>query len=294
MFSRLILVLFVSSSAQAFDACQYLKILDCRNLNMSSGAALPSLSASEKLNPASIPSRPTPIGLEVIGSNVDTTQTSNKFNLALVKGFERMGAAVSTEAGDTFYTYNYAQAFEGTPSEGLIDTGSGHGIVPSLNLGTAVAIPVGPLAKILNPSLGLLAHYDNLTQRWGLGSGINLTIKFVSAGFSFLQVPVVDGSNLILLSTMFGLQFGLAQLEYAQLKYTDSLLDTRPAHITTLSLHFRKVILTAGMKVFKNVEDEVRKSYLGGIQFLVSRHFATGYLYNFRPGCHSLGMQIFL
>jgi hypothetical protein len=68
------------------------------------GGALASFSDAFNLNPASIPTHPTPLGVELIATPSTTPYGGTNYNFAVIHGFQRFGAALSTNSDNTFYS----------------------------------------------------------------------------------------------------------------------------------------------------------------------------------------------
>ncbi len=290
----------LAHNTQAYDICKYLKdggVAGCNALKVTSGGSLPSQSSAHQLNPGSIPATPTSYGVEVLDSPPSDPLSSTKYSFSLVKGFKRIGTGISTGNDDTFFTHSYLHASQETIFQRAIEDiyNENTSIIRNINLGTSFRIPVGPLSKVIEPSLGVLARYNVPMKSWGWGTGLDVSSGLFSCGVSYITQPneyELDDISMLVLMAGFGWKF--FHIDYASLNYLEGMLQAKPADIWTLSLNWRRLILFGGYRRSPNFDGELLVDYLYGAQFLIGSHLSLGAMINYLPGRFTLGAQVFL
>lgn len=304
----LFLLTATSARAEIWDVCKYLKEggpAGCNGFKVSSGGSVPSSGSTHRMNPASIPTN-APWGVEVIASvsrqpeaymAVQGASTATLYNFSVVRGFKRLGAGVSTDGEDTFFTHSYVHAAKDTFREAEIQNihDEYDSLIRTLNVGTAFAIPTGNLSKLVNPSLGVQMRYNIPMQQWGWGAGVSLSSQIFSAGISYNVDPnEYEDAKIGQLITMVGFGYGPFRLDYSILNYKAGDLKDLPASVVTASLNWKRVIVFGGRREAFNFQEEVKVDYLYGVQLLVWSHLSIGGMYNYLSDRVSYGAQIFL
>ena len=141
------------------------------------GGSYPQIFDAFNINPASIPTSLTPVGIEVFTSNGD-------FNFALIKGQGKFGAALSSsETSSNFFSNinNYEAATTASLSKSSTNNGA---YVPNLNFGIAVPLisTNGP-SKVV-PILGISVKRNKDTGTYKQTAGLSLNTSIVHAGAS--------------------------------------------------------------------------------------------------------------
>lgn len=255
--------------------------------------SFPSFADSVNLNPASIPTMRTPVGVEVIASNANVAVAGAKYNVALIKGFRKMGAAISTDSDTTFFNHGLYQA-SGTSSS---SSSSADAVMPSLNLGAALAglLSTKQESSFL-PSYGVVARYNRVRQKWGHGLGASFNSKYLTIGGSAVSEKNSDSSITTFGAYSAGLKVHAFQADYTYLTYGkgSSFLTNAPTHIVSAAIRFRGFWLEYAFKQYVDASGTTATKMLIGSQVQLGKFLALGYLYNYIPGAHSLGAQIFL
>lgn len=281
--------------------------LKCSNESYStvSGGAYPLFSETFNLNPASIPVVKTPIGVEAIVSvpTQASVESQVDYNFALIKGFERIGAAIASNSDRTFYTYNLVQSLYGSDEKAITDQNIiDNSIAPNLNIGSALGIPMGEIEKYVSPSIGGAIRFNQLTKKWDNSLGLSINSKYLSIGISSTNHEpsgYYPGSTLVTYSL--GLKISYFHIEYSILSYEIQTLGlysyniyTEPVNIITASFRYKKLMFTGAQRSFTNFEGKRITQLLISAQYLVYKNLSLAYLYNYIPGSQSLGIQFFL
>jgi hypothetical protein len=145
------------------------------------GGSFPQLFDAFNINPASIPTKLTPVGLELFTSNGD-------FNLALLKGMNVAGAAFSSSETEAMFfsnMNNYEMAVRSftTASENKNSTNQGL-YSPNYNLGFSVPL-LGPnLKSPLAPILGFSLRKNKDTGETKTTVGLSFNTSVIHLGAS--------------------------------------------------------------------------------------------------------------
>lgn len=270
----------------------------------SSGSANPSKSDGFSVNPSGIPTETTAFGLEGIWSSAGTNYPKTSLNTSIIKGYQRVGSALTSGNGHTFYSFNLLQAHQETgfqtSAEKVAAESTAEG---TTNIGGALALVRNSAKAKLVPTLGASARYNKLTKTWGPGYGVTLNSKFLSLGWGAwtsagsvaLGIPETSASNLNASA-----RFGNVNVEYTYINYSAKGLPTimadysHPVSILTGSLAIKRCIFTVAKRQAVNILNSPISLMLFAFQLQVSSHIALAYLHNYIPGAYSLGLQIFL
>ena len=257
------------------------------------------------VNPASIPTIPTPLGVEVIASSVGEVNAKPNMNFALIKGFSRVGTAVSTSSDNTFYSYNLAQGFIGSPSRASFEESlSQHSTTtPTINLGSAVSLLQEQAQKFVTPTMGLVARFNKLSKAWDYGIGTSINSEHVTMGLSSIRTRgdrAVGVPETTTTTGNFGLKLSKLNIEYTLLYYrtTDVTVMTLPifndpVQIFTASYQWNSFIATGAYRAVTNIVGKRAYLWLVALQYQFNSHFALSYLSNYVPDTKSLGLQLF-
>lgn len=255
------------------------------------GGAFSSFADSFNLNPASIPIGALPLGVEYIASARTKGDRTSKSNLALIKGYKKIGLGFSTEGDDTFYSNSNLSPFSGTNPQDYI------GVIAS----------PGPLAKTFNFSLalpvytrgkndvngGLSIRYNKTTGKFDPGVGVSFHLPYITAGFSLIkQVETQTSSEMNFYTITGGCKLLFLQVEYVYLQNTTEFLILDPVHIVTAAGNVAGFLLTGAWRKSNDRDHRAKSQYHFAVQYPFSRHFSAGYFYNYIPGFQSLALQV--
>lgn len=260
------------------------------------GGAFSTFADSFNLNPASIPTAPTPYGVEYIGSFTPGTPTAMRHNFAFIKGYQRVGAGLSTNSDDTFYSNSQRQNFQGTSYGDLLEAFVPDSVAPTFNVGSAVALLPERVSKEVSANLGVTLKYNKYLGQVSPGGGLSLETPSFTFGASVIR----ESETQYAISTSYytftaGYKHRYFQVEYIHLKNTTSYgLVSDPIQILTMSAHYKALQGTAALRRLTNYEAvEVIQPHFA-VQYQFSGHFSAAYLLNYIPGTQSIGLQVFL
>jgi hypothetical protein len=300
-FAFLIAAFLTVENAQADGLCSFYRknapeiykaLCSKGPVNSKPAGANSSFSDSFNLNSGALPTQPSSYGLEVLTSFLPES-TEKKTNFAIVKGFKKFGAGVSTSGNNTFYGNDLAQRMVGTPE---LLTFHPHeesrGKLTNLNLGTALQLyqaKSGPTVR-----LGLSARYNKVSDTWGGGPALLLSWTKFTLGAGFTKETV---SNVIPEQTfgsyLLSYRLWIFEFEY-NLLAAGADYGLNPIHILTTTLSIRRLLLTFAVRRLNYLEwGEVTQRHFA-IQYLFSQHFSAGFLMNYIPGSATLGVQIYM
>lgn len=272
--------------------------------SITSGAAFPSFADMFNLNPASIPTVETPVGVEGVVSTSSSGSTQQP-NFSILKGFNSFGAAASSNSDNTFYTYNLDQAFRGVnASATTISTQTAHdSVMPTVNLGSALALVFDSIKDTFVPSLGVNARYNKVIKNFELGLGLTLSFGHFTFGLSTISNKGDTATGIPTTNTTtysFGFQFSPIHFDYTVLLYTtkDPTLSTltlfsQPVTIYTASADLGIFHPTLGYRTAYNILGEKTTLTLLSLLVTITDHFALTVMSNYVPGSKSLGAQVF-
>lgn len=256
-------------------------------------AASSTFASSFNLSPATLPTEPSSYGLETIVNGVRSDFSQRSYHFSIVKGFKKFGTGISTGGNDTFYGndivrryYLESQVRDFRPRE------EAQGHIANLNLGTSVSLlEIGKSTKL---SLGGSLRYNKTTNSWGGGPGLLLTAGSLSLGVGYSREYLSKSfPRMTLYSALVGWRVGPFQLQYDALNEKE-VSNLHTIHIGTLTTTIRNFILTGAVRRLNYVNEGYVTQYHAALQWLMNRHLSVGYLYNYIPGAHSMGVQIFL
>lgn len=151
----------------------------------STGGSYPLLTDAFNVNPASLPTTKTPLGVEMFWDQ-------SKTNFALIKGTGKAGAGFSSSSTQGPFFSNVsnvevAQLQSQTPRRSF-DTEQSGANAPNLNLGTAVNIISNPM---LTSDIGGQIKYVKEVNEYRPGFGWNFKTKILNGGFSYYKSPTI-------------------------------------------------------------------------------------------------------
>lgn len=157
------------------------------------GGSYPQIFDAFNINPSSIPTNLTPVGLEVFTSNGD-------FNFALIKGQGKYGAALSSsETNSNFFSNinNYETAATASTTYSSASKGN-YG--PNLNFCFSVPLVIGNTPSRFVPVLGLSIKRNKDTGTYKQTAGLSLNTSLVHLGASIEK----DSNNEKVFNTSIG------------------------------------------------------------------------------------------
>lgn len=259
------------------------------------GSGATTFGGAFNINPSSVPTEPSPYGLEVIENVIPPLFSNNRVNFSLIKGFHKIGSAVTTNSNNTFYGNDVIQRAYGHSTYKTFDLPEpAKGTLPSFNLGTAFELIKSK--SIFSPSfsLGVSLRYNQITDTVGEGLGFLVKTDYLVFGSGIVSEKV---SNFLpamdFYSVTVGLRLILLEIEYTWLKNSGGVtLD--PIQILTFTTNLGSLILTFAVRRLEFLQEGEVQQYHYAVQYQFSRHLSLGCLYNYVPGAGSVAMQVFL
>jgi hypothetical protein len=307
-FVRLLTLLFaiglatLPSAARASTICDYYRqdFPDLYKTMCSNGSAdskpagaNSTFSDAFNINSASLPTEPSSYGLETIGSYLRNDPGTQSPTFSLIKGFHRFGTGISTAGVDTFYGNDVVQRGTGAPLvTSFSPTEPAEGHISNLNLGTSILLTNENSVPTLR--LGLSARYNEVTNTWGGGPGLMMSWSALTFGAGFTKekvsntLPAIDFT-----SFMASVRISFLEFEYTLMQNYGG-YDLEPIQIVSATAELDRVQITAAVRHLNYLTTgDVVQTHLA-LQYMFSKYFSVGYLYNYIPGANSLGVQIFL
>lgn len=198
---------------------------DTFGLSEGVGRSVPLVSNIIDFNPGSLPSLPTPVGLEATYSSKPNPLTGSRLETSIIKGFNGIGFGLGTWNPGTFSSadlqdFLLASAQNSTTQGNLLQAQSYAAAVTSLHqgfqFGTAVDLPTGPAHDLVRVSLGAsfgeLGGANSLSSNYGLSAEMSV----FDFGYSTQQVrvqtlPAIDSHVLTGGAHLFGLYFAYSK-----------------------------------------------------------------------------------
>lgn len=298
------ILLFTTQPAIAADLCDiYEEYCPGYVKTVTSGASYPSFSDTFNVNPASLPTTSTPLGVEAIAST-SGSHSANTINFTLLKGFTGMGIGVANNSDNTFYSYNLVQALQKTPYKDVINNFLvDNAVSSSINFGAAVAPFSGQILQMISvPTFGLNIRYNQLTNNWDPQAGASLNLSFLNLGVSFRKssrgkmntVPAMSTSSMTI-----GTKLGVLAAEYSifYMKTSDPnlaklALYSRPTQILTGTLALLQLRISAAYRKAYNVDANPLTLVLLGAQYHLFSRLSLAVQHNYLPGATSLSAQL--
>ncbi len=254
-----------------------------------------SLSTNPDQNPASAPVHPTSYGIESIGSMTRGSEHSKKAQFALVKGFKKFGASVSTGPGNTFYNNDIVQRELGPQYLSNLDAREESvSKVPGLSISTALDITPAFFKGKARLNLGIGARHTAVTGSVGPIVGVQVHTPFFATGVSVSKLKISSRYDSMALATATAtVRIPHMEFEYAVLENFGG-PRLKPIHVFTVAVLTSRFIFTGAIRRLNYLPQGTVTQKHGGVQMLVLRKASIGYLYNYLPGAHSVAAQLFL
>jgi len=112
---------------------------------------------------------------------ISTAVGGTNYNVALIRGFQLFGTAISTNSDNIFYsnkTWQTPTTYASNVTLPSLQNLSN----PTLNLGTSFSLVSDRSRALVVPNIGVSARYDRISKQLGGGAGIGPVTKYVSVG----------------------------------------------------------------------------------------------------------------
>lgn len=299
-------LLFQSADALAFESlCEYYKSNEpelykavCNGgSGGGSGSTKPAganstFSDAFNISAASLPTEPSSYGLETIGSYLRDDSGKRTPTFSLIKGFHKFGTGISTSSNNTFNGNDVVQRLSGnTVTRSFEPAEVSRGRLINLNLGTSVLLidaKSGPKVH-----LGVTARYNKITNTWGGGPAVLLSWSRITVGAGFTRERVSNFlPRLLFKSFLISARLSIFEFEYTVLDNDDTILQ--PIQILSATMAIRKLSFTAATRKLDYVGVGYVHQQHYAVQYMFSKHFSAGFLFNYIPGANSVGAQFYL
>lgn len=291
-------LLGASPLAQAESACEYYRRLIPGFKCNSGGAASTtsgtqsSISASAKINPSSLATEPTGLGVEGLYSVIKGDPSLSYPNFGLVKGFQRKGAGLALGSSHNFYDNDLLRRRFATPD--LYDFTTYEPVRGKFSdFSFAVAYTLWQPDPNIKLNIGLSATYLHVPNTWGPGVSVLLSTPWLGIGTGVTRLKIATNfPSIDFFSSLIRLKLVFLDLEYNRLESSDS-FNLGPVHIFTVSLKLQNLILTAAQRQTNFYFHGYVTQYHYAVQYLLTNFLSLSYLNNMIPGCHTVGAQIY-
>lgn len=172
------------------------------------GGSYPLLFDAFNINPSSIPTFETPLGVEAF-------MEDGKYNFSFIKGHGRIGSGLSYFSTDASFFSNtnnrdIMESFD--QARTIVYSSANERFDPKLNYGNSINLFGSHSDAFISGSAGYNLKYNRNTQEVEKGIGIVLKTKFSNFSYSY----VYEARNSILVNWTFGLRWGNFIYDYSQ------------------------------------------------------------------------------
>lgn len=287
-----------TAGAQAETACEYYRRLipgfKCNSggANNTTSGTQSSISASAKVNPSSLATEPTGLGVEGLYSVIKGDSSLSYPNFGLVKGFQRKGAGLALGSSHNFYDNDLLRRRYATPD--LYDFSTYEPVKGKFfDFTFAAALTLWQPDPNVKLNVGLSATYLYVPNTWGPGVSVLLSTPWLGIGTGVTRLKIAtDLPYYNFVSSLVRLKLVFLDLEYNRLESSDA-FNLGPIHIFTASLKLENWIFTAAQRQSRFFYAGYVHQYHYAIQYLLTNFLSLSYLNNMIPGCHTVGAQIY-
>ncbi len=266
-----------------------------RSVKSNAGSGSATVSDSFNINPSSLPTEPSPYGVEVIFSYARVTPAATGATFALIKGFHKIGTGLSTSSNNTFYGNDIVQRALGTSTYTSYEPAEpATSPLPNLNLGTSVELYKSKALGGTRTSLGLSGRFNKVTSSFGAGTGFFVSSKYFNLGGGLVNERVSNSFPYVqFYSGSTGVKIMMFELEYTLLKNSGA-YDLDPIHIGTLTTSIGSMVITAAARKTSYLSEGEVVQWHYALQYRFTSKITGGFLINQIPGSNSLALQLYL
>jgi hypothetical protein len=267
----------------------------CDNYGMrqSTGRSLPRALDVIRINPASIPSLPTPIGVE--GTYANSTELGkNKFQASLVKGFKGIGLGLGTwdvgsfsgaDLGEQFANTIYQTDYEKYQHDASA--------IKGFRVGASLMAPLNPLEKIFHLQMGASVGKATGSSVLSPSYGIVADARWISFGYTLANETL--SGTLPRVKT----QAWSAGLQIQQLYFgvTGSFFRTAAGGFRNTVYNVRwargALGLYGAVKKFRDRDGKPFSQNMASFDLKLNRNLLFGYAYGLYHYSHSATLAFF-
>jgi hypothetical protein len=258
------------------------------------GASAPLLGETMESNPASLPTQPTPFGIEALFSDRSAPKGERKLSFSTVKGFDGIGFGLGSWSSGTFSAPDLPQHFLGSSfSEEFNTFQSTSSGSPGIRIGTTALLPRGPFPPNIRFSLGASAGLGRVKGDWAPQLGALARISLLGIGYSESFERIAHYLPRIRVSIFAsGLQLGQFYLGYSRSRVRSEAGST---FSSLYGLRFLpgKWTFHGGLKLQRDHRGSRDAWFRGGITRQLGRRFSAGYEYGIYRHSHSGALRAF-
>lgn len=260
----------------------------------SAGVSAPLLGETFSSNPANLPVRTTPFGLEAILSDRSTLGHKLKVNVSTVKGFDGLGFGLGTWTKGTFSAPDFPAHFLNESNEAYWAYEKSRKTNLGIRLGGTIGLRKKLLPKFMKMTFGASVglgqtsgeyspQFGSVLTIFGLGFGYSINFDRLSKDLPPMNISVYSVG--FLLRTIY---FG-----YSHSTIHSSVNDTS-SNALIMRVPLRKWTLYGGWKFQKDHRGVDDNWHRGGIQRRIGKRLGLGYEYGYYRHSHSALMQVYL
>lgn len=269
---------------------------DAMGIRNSSGRTVAALGEIMRVNPAVLPTVPTPLGAELNVHNKGYGPQESRSELHVIKGLPWVGLGAGSWNTGSMVGSDLPALFAGSPLEASYQQYDR--ALPSRNgyrLGTSVRLPILPRSTRFRLRVGLTIGSGKVAGEEAAGYGgvmdagpFYLSYSKMSEKFGTTLTTSVDTDTFAL-----GLDAGTFHAGYT---YAVVRASRRMPGSSLLTLRFSGDTWTffGSLKLYQNYRGQAQSWPSLTLHRNFGDHFTAGYLYGLYKDSHSLSLQVFL
>jgi len=297
-------VLFTSSlilfSTQAFAAsCDWnadksFYTCDGYGVQESVGRTVATMGEVININPAALPTVPTPVGMEFDLHSRDQGPEKSRSQLSLIKGFNGLGVELGSWTTGTMSSMETGAIFDGSPYAGQYQSYLNQvSVKQGYRLGSAFRFPLGLIGKGYHLQVGGSIGEGPRSSIPSVGYGVTGAILGLNLGYSYLKENLSGLLPQIVSNTFsVGLQEGPLYVGYSATAFS---ITTPLPSSSMFSVRWANDSwsLFASYKKYGDYYQNSHTWTSASAHLNFGKHLALGYVYGLYPGSHSASSQFY-
>ncbi|RZA07363.1 MAG: hypothetical protein EOP11_07905 [Proteobacteria bacterium] len=268
---------------------------DCSTNRGAVGVSAPIVGETLESNPANLPTEPSPLGLEIIGSDRSPPKGKARLGFATVKGFDGLGFGVGAWQKNTFSAPDFAEHYLPTSgAEAYTAFEEKDRLALALRLGATVVLPKNWFPKVMRVSVGASAGLGQVSgdyspqvglvmRVFGLGLGYSENFERLSRDLPRARISVASA----------GFFIRRIYLGYSY-SWVRSTLNSTSAQALSLRIPFGAWVAYGGVKFQRGINGDPDQWHRAGLLRKLNKHVNLGYEYGYYRLSHSVVLQLFL
>jgi hypothetical protein len=304
MFFLLILSFLLPAPAHSARKCGwsddgsfYGAYCDAMGIRNSTGRTVAAIGEILRVNPASLPTLPTPLGAEFNVHNRGFGPQESRTEINMVKGLPWVGLGVGTWNTGSMVGSDLPALFEGSSYESAFQSYDQASVIKNgYRAGLSVQLPIFPRGKGFRLRAGLAKGQGKLAGEDSDSYGAVLDLRSFYFSFTDVKDDLKPGLLPGIETQIFagGFDSGVIHLGYAHSLV--SLSGNRQPATSQFSFRFTGEVWSAfaSLKLYTSYRGK-RESWPSlTLHRNFGEHFTFGYLYGLYRESHSLSLQVFL